>query len=646
MGLSAFRDCGELERYIEDTAVTQMRRQLDPDNFHGGIDAVPLAAPTARTATQESAPQSFTRTNTQVDGVDEADFVKTNGTHIFALSGRKLYVTKSWPAQDLALLSSLEIEGHPREMFFEEDADRLTVISDVGMMIGEGPIAFDGIACTPWGCGAMHPTTKVTSIDISDPNAPVIGTETFVPGSYQTSRRIGSSVRLVIHESFNYPEDVRMWPDAEGIWDDEGLLADALSELADENEVQIRNTDLADWLPDAATRSGGTIRALPRSCADYVRPNVPMTLGLTTIATIDADDASGSLQRTTVVADTHLTYASVESLYVAGGHWWWWPQPGQKDWTYIFKFDLTDAASAPAVAAGGVDGHLINQFAMDEHGGNLRVATTIAERVDDSDSPWGRIETTNRVSVLGQRAGRLDVIGQTRNVADGERIYSARFMGDRGFMVTFRQIDPLFTIDLSNPTQPRIVGELKVPGFSTYIHPIDEDHLLTIGVSVDEANPFAPRQVKLSLFDVSDFANPQEKATELVGTAHGWSEAVYEHKAFNYFAERGVLAIPFSDWIPNSDGTEYWHGFISQVRLFEIDTSTGIHARGALDMADVYRDDGALHWQWWWSPWVQRSVMADDYVYAISDAGIRVANMNDPITPVATVLFDGAQTRR
>jgi len=134
-----------------------------------------------------------------------------------------------------------------------------------------------------------------------------------------------------------------------------------------------------------------------------------------------------------------------------------------------------------------------------------------------------------------------------------------RFVGDKGFIVTAKQVDPLFTIDLRDPTAPKRIGELKVPGFSSYIHPIDENTLLTIGVYLPEPDAKAKsteqRSMKLSLYDVSDFANPKEKFTQLVGTIHGYSEATWEHKAFNYFSRKKLLAIPFTDYVSVSGET-------------------------------------------------------------------------------------------
>jgi len=152
--------------------------------------------------------------------------------------------------------------------------------------------------------------------------------------------------------------------------------------------------------------------------------------------------------------------------------------------------------------------------------------------------------------------------------------------------------------------------------------------------------------MKLTLFDVSDLANPKEKYSQLIGTAHGWSEAAYEHKAFNWFPERKLLAIPFSDYRTDlSSETGYWDYFISEVRVFSVDVNSGIAAKGALSLGDVYLGHKLNSWSWYYSPWIRRSVMAsdgsgNDFVYAISDAGVRVANLQAPSSPLGTVLFD------
>ena len=214
-------------------------------------------------------------------------------------------------------------------------------------------------------------------------------------------------------------------------------------------------------------------------------------------------------------------------------------------------------------------------------------------------------------------------------------------------MVTFRQVDPLYTFDLSNPAAPRKVGELKVPGFSSYIQPIDANHLLTIGVYQPDPGTggtvnWEERRLQLSLFDVSDFANPKQTFNQLVGTAYGWSDANYDHKAFNYFPERKLLAIPFSDYVSSTTG-DPWGQFTSELRVFNVDVNTGFSQRGAVSLKDVYVSAGSPEWRYWYSPWVRRSVMSTDsgtdYVYAVSDAGIRAVSGAALTTPLSTVIF-------
>ncbi len=649
VALQAFGSCSELESYIEDVAVDQMRAQLDSYGQVGIRGGSPFLAGTQDAASANSAgapssaPTAYTKTNAQVEGVDEADFMKTDGTRIFVLSGQKLYVVKSWPAQDMRLASNIDIQGWPREMFLDEEG-RIVIFSNYYPNLVESQAPY---WCS-WGCGQSS-FTKVTVIDASDENNLRVSHQMYLPGSYANARRIGDSVRIVVRDYLQLPEGVRYWPEWTGDWEaDDRRFKAAIDDVKQDNERLIRARSLDQWLPQARAIVGSTEQIIPRNCSDFSRPNAQVRLGLASIATLKLTGDEADLHMTTVLGEVGEVYASHDHLYIASPHWWWWPQAGQQSYTYMHKFDITNSSRATYVASGGVQGYLLNQFSMDEHEGFLRVATTIDRWSENSDG-WFDVDTTNRITVLGERSGHLIAVGATRDLADNERIQSARFMGDKGYLVTFETVDPLFTVDLHDPTNPRVIGELKIPGFSSYMHPLDENNILAIGVHIPEPDSqgrvdWSQRYMKLSIFDVSDFANPRQKFEQVIGTAHGWSEAAWEHKAFNYFPERGMLAVPFSDYISN--GGDYWDGFISDLRLFHIDVDTGITPRGSIDMREIYREVNHREWSWSYSPWIRRSVMADDFAYAISDAGIRVANMNSPQTPVATVLFEGATVGR
>lgn len=650
--------CQDLEKYIEDTAVMEMRTELEaardgvpswgwwgrwrgspPGEFEGG------AVPTAGTGSK-AAPTDYTTTNNQVAGVDEADFVKNDGTRIFVLSGEKLFAVKSWPAEQTAVQGSQKIEGWPREMFLD-GADQAVVFSSVYTRY---PLSSArGDSCSSIDCGYYSSNTvKVTVVDVSDMSNLRVKQEYYLPGSYNSARKVGRSVRLVLSDGFNFPSTVQWWPQNVTDWNDKAALAKAYDELIESNEQAIRSQTLAGWVPAATLVQNGQSTALPHACSDFAKVNAPTRLGTVSVVTIDLGAAPDVIGRTSIIAEPGEIYASTKNLYIATRHWWWWPAPGQKDTTYVHKFDISQPSAAGYVASGTVDGHIVDQFSMDENAaGFFRLATTIQTRVDDPADPsnwWGRVDTTNRVFVLGENSGSLEVVGATEELAKGERVMSSRFIENKAFVVTFRQIDPLFTFDMTDPTKPTKVGELKVPGFSTYLHPIDADHLLTIGTYVDPDNTNSrARALQLAIFDVSDLRLPKQTFVQLVGTAYGWSEAQYEHKAFNYFPAKKLLAIPFADWSTSSwssNNSTYWSSFTSDLRVYGVDPAQGFTAKGAISMRDLYQSANYGNWSYFWTPEVRRSVMADDFAYAISSAGIRVANLSDLSVPLVTATFD------
>ena len=355
-------------------------------------------------------------------------------------------------------------------------------------------------------------------------------------------------------------------------------------------------------------------------------------------------------ERTSIFGEPGTVYATAQHLYVASEHWWWWEAPGQQNYTYIHEFDIADPKRSAYIASGGVAGRVLNQFALDEAGGYLRVATTTTVRLPaDGNTSWN-VKAGNHVAVLGRQSDQLATIGDTGDLVPDEGIRAVRFIANKGFVVTFRGIDPLVTVDLTDPANPRKVAELTIPGFSTYLQPIDEGHLLAIGTDLPAPDPvtgavdWTRRAMQLAVFDVSDLEHPARTAQLLVGTMHGWSEAAYDHHAFNWYAQRNLLAIPFTDWLQSAPATYWYDQFVSDVRIFHVDASAGISAAGSLGMSDVYIQAGSGDWTYRYVPWVRRSVLATDnaatdYVYAVSDAGIRVANLADLAHPLATVLF-------
>ena len=315
-----------------------------------------------------------------------------------------------------------------------------------------------------------------------------------------------------------------------------------------------------------------------------------------------------------------------------------------EDETNIHAFDISEPSNTEYIGSGRVTGNVQDQFSISEHDGSIRVASTsdnwdrwwlaateiavdIAEAVDVAVATDSEpiiepeipecLGPSNHVSVLQNVGdGVLETVGEINDIACGERIWSARFVGEIGYLVTFRNIDPLWTIDLSDPTNPTILGELEVPGVSTYIHPVNEDLLLTIGIGPAGEDGFGLdwSQTQISLFDVSDLENPTLADSLALspgylddncdnirscGWSWSWSEATYEHKAFNYWAPEGLLAVPLStnryvyDVIEENGRLYSYYGyeFVSTLKLVDVDIDNkSLTLHGEVDHSNLYGD--------------------------------------------------------
>jgi hypothetical protein len=625
--------CDGLERAIEDAVVAAMVGDLEQLR-HADVWVTATPGPAAPGASA-GGPSDYTTTNAQVAGVDEADFVQNDGTRIAVLAGGALHLLNSWPADALAEAAAAPIEGWPRELFLS--GGQAAVFSSLYVPrpgfggfyppCPMGPVGSTSIWCGHWGNDA----TKITLLDVSALDAPRVTAELLLPGSYLSSRRIGDRVRVVLADALPYPDGVRLWPDVP--WYATGAERDrAFDALEAANEVVIRSMTLDDWLRHGSvTRPDGSTVELGYACEDFAVSSAPDRPGIVTVATIDL--AAGQLvSHTSLLARGDLVYASRDTLYVAAAHRWWWPEPGQADATYLYAFDLRDPDRAPFLASGTVDGRVAGQYDLDELDGRLRVASTVHTRVDDG-TRWGTVHRASRIAVLAPDAGALKEIGRTAPFGEDEELFGTRFVGTRGFAITARQVDPLFTFDLSDPASPTKVGEVAMPGFIAYLHPIDGTHLLGVGRE-RAAGGTGPMQVKVQLFDVTDLAKPVAGPPALVGEGWSWSESLWDPKAFTWLGARGVLAIPFADFASDR--------FVTDLRLFHVDPAAGITPLGSLSMADVY-----LRWTGWdftWSPWVRRGILADDFVYAVSDAGVRSARVAELPAWLATVRFAPAAT--
>ena len=318
--------------------------------------------------------------------------------------------------------------------------------------------------------------------------------------------------------------------------------SEAVAEEA--NRAIVLASALEDWLPgySATAQDGTESDGLLPPCEQVHAPTVFSGFGVTTVLSVPVAGDIDPTAAASVLAPGDTVYASPESMYVSTTTW---IDPaaeadGDVDWdqfrdrlrTNIHRFDTSDPARAVYTASGDVPGEIHNQFSLSEHVGYLRVITTTGDR-------WST-ESESHVRVLQESDGRLVEVGSVGDIGRGERVQSVRFAGDVGYVVTFRQIDPFYTIDLSDPADPAILGELKIPGFSSYLHPLGDGLVLGVGSDADDRGRITG--AKVSLFDVSDLADPREVA---VWTApSGWNNIGWDHRAFLWWAPERLAVIP------------------------------------------------------------------------------------------------------
>ena len=598
------------------------------------------------------APSGFSDTNTQVADVDEADIVKVGeaGLKLFVIRGNGFYEFDSWPAAQTSKVADLEIEGGAMEMFVEgtravvfSNVYNVAALDDGDLCQGYGyPAAELADFAGPYYCG--RPFVKITVIDLAG-DAPQAVREIYVDGWYTSSRRHDSIVRAVIQSSMQRPGTVPNLYDFlynQGAYpqtrEAEILLARAWATKAKE---AIRTTTLDEWVPVWGERIDGEIQQQPVQCADFYSPAPGLTdYGLTQIVGIDmSNDSSPAI--TSILGQATQVYANAKALILAQPDWAWFEHETTTDRTAVHRFAVSfEGQRTPYEGSGFVQGIVNDQFSIDERDGVIRLATTRTSWPDRNTDPaapdvWIPPTTDNLVSTMKLNGSALELLGSTPPLAEGERIFSARFVGDLGYVVTFRQVDPLFAIDLSDPANPKVLGELKIPGFSDYMHPLGDHHLLTIGRDIDQVTQ-QDNGTALQIFDVSDPTKPILAHKALVGA--GFSEANQNHKAFNFYADKGLLAFPF---------VSYEGDFSSTLELWDVSAEAGFNRRGAVDHSDLVLDDCGgvpypledFYYYCGYQPQITRGVFIDEFIYSISYGGVRVHDVNDLTTPVATATY-------
>ena len=569
----------------------------------------------------ESGASEYSTTNTQLVGIDEADFVKNDSGHVYVLSRAGLHVIDAWPAADAHQLTLLPLPGEPTRLFLA--GDRLVVYTRTNSSGGGAPSAAQG--CTyGYNCRlqAEPGSTAALVFDVSTPAAPRELRRYDFSGGYVSSRRVGNTVYTVVAD--------KGLGSVPGV--DVSLTVSEPGELDTVYAERLAQSDLAvDELEDALflpwlreTRDGrGATTTLP--CESGLVARAASGQSFTSLVSFDLLELDKP-QRQLVASKPGFVYASGQALYMAtdgtsGAEYY--GHGGVDEQSTLHKFALS-GVNTSYVGSTLIPGHVLNQFSMDERDAVLRVATS---------SGWvpNPGVSSNIVSVA-ERAGALQVIGQLNGLAPQEDIRSVRFDGERGFVVTFKKTDPLFVIDLVDPTQPSVLGELKIPGFSTYMQPMDKDHVLAIGFDADDKGSFAYFDgIQIQIFDVSDLTMPKLQHKTVIGTRGSASEALTNHLAFNYFAPKGLLALPMTVCDGGGDGTFGDKLSFSGLMVFDVSLLTGIHERGRMPFVEPASLGSGLSCSSWWSDAssaVKRSIIMDDYVIGLSDSQYQVAALS------------------
>ncbi len=659
--IKKFSSCDQIKSFVSQSAAgyggylgAYTRSMVD-------ITAQKTMTPMAQEADSAGGSEDYSATNVQVAGVDEADIVKNDGKYIYTVSGNSIYILDAYPAESSRLLSQINETGL-QNIFV--NGDRLVVF---GMDYEDYPrplyenMKASAIASPYYRYSS--PKTYVHVYDITDRSNPVLKKNISIEGDYLESRMIGDYVYMIANKNIYYSE--------------------------------------SEPIVTPLVYSGGQSRPASR-CADvYYFGNPDYSYLFTTIASLNVkDDSSDVSSKVIVTGYSETIYVSGSNIYLSyqksmgqdeylqrmigaitplmpasvsleiqaaqAGNATFYEKTSkvgiifqnymmdltetqreeltkkaqdamteltkriakEMEKTVIQKISISDGKIEYATS-GEVPGRLLNQFSMDEYNGYLRAATTTGE-------VWGNEPTTrNHVYVLSDK---LSIAGKLEDLAPGERIYSARFIGDKAYLVTFKKTDPLFVISLSDPANPKVLGQLKIPGYSDYLHPYDENHIIGVGKEAVEAEEgdFAWYQgIKLSLFDVSDVERPKEVSKYVIGSRGTDSDALRDHKAFLFSREKNLLVIPVL--LAEIDASKYPNGVPDNAHgdfkfqgayVFDLTLENGFQLKGTA----AHTDNETLlkSGYYFYSPYsVKRSLYIGGALYTISDGMVKASSLSD-----------------
>lgn len=605
-----------------------------------------------------SGSRDYSKTNIQVEGVDESDIIKTDGKYIYAVSNNNLFIVDAYPADGANVLTKIEFKSRPQDIYIN---------GDFLIVYGQNDYIYNTEVYKSLKRRSNYTFFKV--FNIKDRKKPKQVRDLDFEGNYMNSRMIGDYVYFVTSNSSYY-------------YDDEPLP------LMIENEETVINRCAA----DKCVMPPVYYFDMPYSDYNY-----------TTIAAVNVKDSESEVNSEVyLLSGNQNMYVSQNNIYITYTKYVSeyqlqmevmreivYPKLPEKDRSRIAKiestesFILSDQEKMSKVAQilerydatltdeerqnlqkdieeklkqkyediskelektvihkiaidqgklsyktfGEVTGYVLNQFSMDESNGYFRIATT----KNRSWNRWAENDQNESYSNLYVLDENLKLTGRVEELAKGEQIYSVRFMQGRAYMVTFKQTDPLFVIDLKDPANPKVLGKLKIPGFSSYLHPYDENTLIGIGkeTTENEWGGAITGGVKLSLFDVSDVANPKEIDKYELGDRGSDSIALQDHKAFLFSLDKNLLVIPVTIYEKKSAEESYGSFAYEGAAVFKVD-KTGFELKGEIDHSNGKQGERD-YWggYYYYDSSVRRSLYIDDVLYTFSNQYIKMNNISD-----------------
>ena len=548
---------------------------------------------------EEKTAKEYSATNVQVNGVDEADIVKTDGKYIYYVSNSKVVIVDAGDPNDLKIVSEIKYSNNEKESFTPQELyiseNRLVVIgnkyvyNDIDMNSPSRRM-MPYVYSQSYTVAICYDTTNKTDIKHLR--------NVEIEGYYTSSRMIDNNIYMISNKSIYPYYIINDQMDPRPLYKDTAVSLECIA--IDYKEMY--------YFPESESNNYLIIAGFPIN--NNEKADIQTYLG--------AGSTIYSSEENLYIVRAKYNY----SEYIDGVMDRIMPATYEIN-TEIYKFSLQKGKTEFKCKA-EVPGSVLNQFSMDENNGYFRIAT-------NKTMDWESRNSENNLYILDKD---LKVTGILEGLAKGERIYSVRFMGNRAYIVTFKQTDPLFVIDVSDPNTPKVLGELKIPGFSEYLHPYSENLLIGIGQDAETIKDYYGERtittgMKMALFDVSDANNPKELFATKIGGRGTYSEVLSNHKAFLFSKEKDIMAFPITVTEDNSASNPMNYGKLTfqGAIVYGVDLQKGFVEKGRISHVNL--ENNSRYFNYDYGKEVERIIYIGDTLFTVSKGLIKAVNMND-----------------